>query len=354
MEECKSTFEINIEKFLEQAKLGYEVIDEKNDGKTMKLTGKALVGAEHNELTVGALRRLDDHNYADVSIYDTIDRVFPDERGETMHGGFLADDPLLVRIMEMIRYDIIESEKLMPLVKGFLTTLGKLGEDWEFNTEDVASASFVDIRRTMTRVPDYSWRRLVVNWKDTEEGKLWFALYPKGWKRAVAALCDGKKDELVSVVTDLFAVLSEMDGMVYGNPDFTDMLPKVDLSISNIAQFSIESRGENNTGTLPGEPVEGLGILDDSLLDMLADDSLIPVVSPKREEYGAITALYDVSSTHTGWDFLRILSYEKQGKIEWTMNGAGPDGRDIHKDYVFDEKSSKKLYRTMSLLVEAK
>ena len=66
MEELKSTMDIKIEKFLEQAKLGYEVIDEKNDGKTMRLTGKALVGAEHNELTVGALRQLGDHKYADV------------------------------------------------------------------------------------------------------------------------------------------------------------------------------------------------------------------------------------------------------------------------------------------------
>jgi len=355
MEDCKSTFDIKIEKFLDTAKYGYEVIDGIT-GKTMRLNSVHAEHAEHNELTVSDLHQMAGsvHWCATVSLDDITEGRMCYDRGESMTDSMLEDDPLFIRIMDMIRYNIVEPKEVLQHVQHFLGSLGTPGEDWEFSTEDVASASFTDIRRTMVSAPKYTWRRLVVHWRNAPEGKLWFVLYPSRKGRAIAALCDDTAGEFVSAVTDLFAVLSEMDGMCYGSDEFNKRLYDIKACIQNIAKFKLDDDTPEPLSKLPGEKVEGMGILDDSILDMMVDGSLIPIVPPKRTEYGAISALYDVSNTHTGWDCLKILSFDNAGEIEWTMNFAGPEGKDIHRTYVFDKKSSKKLYRTMSLLVEAK
>lgn len=356
MPELKSTFDINIEKFLEQASKGYAVREGVTEA-TIVLTGNATEGTVHNELTV-ALEpsRIPDTALGSttVSLSDTLYRPDPYSRGEHMTGSMRTDDPLYSRIMSMVRYDLAEPSALIVNVKYFIDSLGKLGENWDYSMDFGTSSKIAEIHRSREAAGMSQWRKLVVHWEDAPEGKAWVMLYPCNSARPNAALCDDTPGSFVSALTDLFAELSAADIMPYHSGDFYACLSKINTCIDKIAKYECGTQDAKPAGKLPGECAEGLGILDDSILDMLADGSLIAVCSPERTEFGAIAALYDVSMTHSGWDLLRILSYETQGKIEWTMNGAGQDGKDLSRDYAFDEKSSKKLYRMMSLLVEAK
>ena len=355
MTELKSTFDINIEKFLEQASKGYSVREGITEV-TIVLTGDATEGAVHNELTVALKPQWlpsTTSSSTTVSLSDTLYRPDPYSRGEHMTGSMLTDDPLYSRIMSMVRYDLVGPSAMIVKVKYFIDSLGKLGENWDYSMDFGTSSRIAEIHRSRAAAGMSQWRKLVVHWDNVPEGKAWVVLYPCNSARPNAALCDDTPGSFVSALTDLFAELSAADIMSYESRDFYACVPKINTCIDKIAKYECGTQDEKPAGKLPGECAEGLGILDDSILDMLADGSLIAVCPPERTEFGAIGAMYDVSRTHSGWDFLRILSYETQGKIEWTMNGAGQDGADLSRDYAFDEKSSKKLYRMMSLLVEA-